>query len=755
MTRKPGGIDRPDIRFPLLLSGLLFLLLVGEPPLKVLASPLQEEPPAKNSIESLLALEALNRESSSDLPMDHPARILPHYLEAIGPDPDLRESARKAIVWHGESFPKQLLERVADSGTDREYAILALVYAGNKKIRKYFTRLLTSKDPVVVANALEAGALLRWIAWRKVLKHLGDSDRRVALSAARALGKNESRYLQKALLKYQKKWKKNRETTAICAAYASALSKETGGMEILGEAMESGEQDFEVRAYSALVHLQALGKPGVPGKIMEVASNSIATSPRYPEELRKTAFFRIPRAAGFWGKEGFALLVHKDPLFRAGTLQAMRSKDLGILRIDFLSRLIDLLQKNSPDIAGVPSPRSSSNTMMEEVEVLVREIAGSRPGFADRLKRIDRYKKKLPELSLVFLSEDVNRAIERGVSWLKETQDSNGSWHYEHDKEDCPGLTTACQGATALAVYALLESGGDVQDVAIRNGLDLLLDVRVPDRKDSRRALPEIGSVYTDSITCMAFSAALHDLDRSKKRKSTTGEFRKTLRANLEILAGRLVASQGSTGAWSYQTFSRKSTSNPRFRLRSSYDHSNTQFALLGLASAAGAGVSIPKNTWGRILEHLRKSRQEDGGWSYSGRKQYRSTESMTSAGVGGMILALQALQPKISGEEIRANSGVAGGLKWMVKEYSLNESRRGPVLGRLNRGGWGFYYSAYSLERAMMLSEIKLLDGKYDWYRDGSNRLLRMQGLDGAWSSTVDTAFALLFLKRSFVTGR
>ena len=444
------------------------------------------------------------------------------------------------------------------------------------------------------------------------------------------------------------------------------------------------------------------------------------------------------------------MLVHKDPLFRAEALRAFESKELGISRGTLLPKLIALLKNNTQVYRELPSPQSSSHTMMDEIEILVRKVLGSRPSAGDRHERIVQYNAKMSELAPVFLAEGVNRAIARGVTWLKELQAPDGSWHYCTQTKRLMCQSDKCYGATALTVYALLESGMDLGDEPIRRGLNLLL--KGMDQGEKRPGYSQgIRSVYTVSTTCMAFSAALHGM---KERKSTTGKWKSVLRSNLHMAARRLIASQSSGGAWSYGTISPGTTSDPRFRerLTGRYDYSNTQFALLGLASAQGAGISVPRKTWERILAHLRENRNRDGGWGYTGRSNTK--ESMTSAGVGGMILARQAIEPEIKGKDLREDRDIAAGLGWMTQRYHMSGPNRSNK-ARMPRGGWGFFYNAYSLERAMMLSETQLLGGKHDWYHDGATSLLRGQSEDGSWGNPVDTTFALLFLKRSFVTGR
>ena len=58
-------------------------------------------------------------------------------------------------------------------------------------------------------------------------------------------------------------------------------------------------------------------------------------------------------------------------------------------------------------------------------------------------------------------SDDINRSIKRGVTWLRGHRLANGSWPYQAHSD----------GATALCVYALLVAGVPPDDPAVDAGI--------------------------------------------------------------------------------------------------------------------------------------------------------------------------------------------------------------------------------------------------------------------------------------------
>src|SRR6185295_1892871 len=69
-------------------------------------------------------------------------------------------------------------------------------------------------------------------------------------------------------------------------------------------------------------------------------------------------------------------------------------------------------------------------------------------------------------------------------------------------------------------------------------------------------------------------------------------------------------------------------------------DHSNSQFALLGLMAAQKSGISIAPGVLDKARRHWSDSQNPDGGWGYgSSRGQAGSYGSMTAAGVASLFL--------------------------------------------------------------------------------------------------------------------
>ncbi|MBI4617511.1 MAG: terpene cyclase/mutase family protein [Planctomycetes bacterium] len=336
----------------------------------------------------------------------------------------------------------------------------------------------------------------------------------------------------------------------------------------------------------------------------------------------------------------------------------------------------------------------------------------------------------------------VDGAVEKGVAWLKGQQKDDGSF--------------GDPGYTALALYALLKSDVHRDDPVIQKGFDFLKD------KPFERT-------YNVSCLVLALEARwepprdVPEPPGHPKVRMPADQLDWTKRAVDWLLEKRT-----SEGVWHYPSQG------------ASYDHSNTQYAVLALKSATRCGIEVPLDVWTKTIDHFAGAQDPDGpavgldrtldapggdarydgpreyvreararGWAYT--KGGSSYGSMTSAGVGCQVLALSGLID--AGRLDRANRAKAevsirDGLAWLGRHYSVLDN---PKYGQ----SW-YYYYLYGLERALILSRTRTLSGR-DWYRDGARVLVKLQGGDGSWpvqagtTGTVDNAaFALLFLKRA-----
>ncbi len=305
-----------------------------------------------------------------------------------------------------------------------------------------------------------------------------------------------------------------------------------------------------------------------------------------------------------------------------------------------------------------------------------------------------------PPISAADVTGDqVKQAIRKGILYLGSRQLPNGSWP-EFGREG---------GTTALAILALRTAGLPTDDPDIRRGVECLR--RVPNEW-----------TYVVAVKIQALAA----VDPVKYRQE------------IQSAANWLVAAQRENGGWGY----RLDDSRP--------DHSNSQFALLGLHEAARAGAKVPENVWRRAEADWVRTQHRDGAWSYVGRGDV-GTGSMTTAGVASLHIVGDRLTVGHEHGYTAAgaapdcgrysqNRAVARGVEWLGRHFSV----------RSNPGSGGFYYYyMYGLERVGILLGLRYIGG-HDWYREGAAALVPLQSPGGSWREihdVVDTSFALLFL--------
>ena len=309
-------------------------------------------------------------------------------------------------------------------------------------------------------------------------------------------------------------------------------------------------------------------------------------------------------------------------------------------------------------------------------------------------------------------------SIERGKQFLLREQAPDGSWNYLGGQHKV--------GATSLVTMTLINCGMTKNDPEIRKALRFLRNVEMRDLKTH-------SETYTTSLLIMALAVA-KDGNRDLIK--------------LAELADSLEKSQikvdKEAGMWGYT------------QAKDSPDHSNTQFALLGLRDAAHAGISIDRKTWELAHKHWIDSQNGDGGWGY-GRGRSNSIGSMTVAGVSSLSITSTFLQDEneetpdgrpICCLPIEENSSLERGIDWLNRNFTTRENP--------SSNNWWLYYM-YGLERAGRLSGRRFV-GEHDWYRAGVRTLLfRQSPRTGGWmgtnrsdsSTAVNTSYALLFLSK------
>lgn len=364
----------------------------------------------------------------------------------------------------------------------------------------------------------------------------------------------------------------------------------------------------------------------------------------------------------------------------------------------------------------------------------------------------------------------IGEAVKRGVAGLRKMQEQNGSF-VDRSGSFARDFPT---GVTALALMALLHSGVKLDDPVVKSGFDYV-------RGQSFKKTYEVATVLMlleTKYLPLSQVQDLADLTEEKARETIQSAITKDDRTFAEKAVKWLLDHQTKNGTWGYPEG------------EESYDHSNTQYAMLGLKSAARMGVKVPDTVWKRAVANwlttqrvgtkkvslkiegyqgqdlgLSETTSDDtfvpGPWGYFVKKHDvaeivtdQGYGSMTCAGLTSLLIAeseLAFLKSLDAGLRKDIDLAKKQGFAWLQENYAI---RGAPPMA----GFWSvfhFYY-LFSLERVGVLYGIRMLGG-HDWFLEGAVLLCRSQHEDGTWMSydeipVVDTAFALLFLKRGLL---
>ncbi len=351
--------------------------------------------------------------------------------------------------------------------------------------------------------------------------------------------------------------------------------------------------------------------------------------------------------------------------------------------------------------------------------------------------------------------ERVNKAVEKGVEFLFSRQSGDGSWPTESSDVSDYKL-----GVSALMTLACLMGGTPSEDPRVERAFGFM------------RTLP-LDKTYSVGVLLMALHARYSGAEDAFAQDGTDAygnpvkkdpcvtKMSPADKAWMEKGVEFLVASQHD-GNWRYP--------------KGGTDLSNTQYALLGLWAASRCGVKVPQEVWTTALEWLLTTQERTGpevklriteargeyrvvftedararGFRY--RPENLITGAMTAAGMAGVVICQDELwsSRRFTAEQRnRTRKSVRDAMAWLQDNFDVT---RNP--GE-SQGGWHFYW-LYGLERAGILARTRFI-GTKDWYLEGATWLLGKQRREGSWQAEhllLDTAFAVLFLKRSSLRAR
>ncbi len=324
---------------------------------------------------------------------------------------------------------------------------------------------------------------------------------------------------------------------------------------------------------------------------------------------------------------------------------------------------------------------------------------------------------KPPKGSRKTLDERIDEAIAKGVKYIWDQQKSDGRW--EQFDQDVgingrlvKGYFKYPAGNSTIAAYALLESGVSPQHERMTKALNWL-------------GRQSITKTYSLALRASAWQAA---------NRTTNGKYKEQLAKDAKTLINST-----ENGAYGYE-------SRGEVDKKELTDHSNSQYAVLGVWAAQRDGLEVPVKYWEVVMDYWARKQKADGGWGYGrGGPGHPDTPraSMTAAGIATMFVCKDNLAGSryaaCRGQKEEDTKSIKVGLEWFEKHFEES-------IGKLN--SWWYYY-LYCMERVGLASGHKYF-GTINWFQAGARRLLSQQRDSGRWGNGVsDTAFAVLFLVR------
>lgn len=345
--------------------------------------------------------------------------------------------------------------------------------------------------------------------------------------------------------------------------------------------------------------------------------------------------------------------------------------------------------------------------------------------------------------------EAIEQSIQRGVEFLLKSQNRDGSWGSARRTKGLniyapvPGSHHAFHGAvTALAVSALLETGGSQADQAVDRG-EAWLVANLP---RVRRAEP--AALYN----CWTHAYGLQALVRLAHRHAAHPARREGLLKLAQDQVQLLERYESLDGGWGYYDF-RAHTQKPNSHPTSF----TTAAALVALHEARAAGVAVPDRLIERAMATLRRQRNPDFTYNYS-----ENLKWWPRAGInlpGGSLGRSQAgnIALRLWGDK----SVTDGVLKaWLNRLFARNDwlgiGRKRPIPHEawFQVAGYFYYFGHYYA--ALCIEELKAADRPY-FQGHLAHILLARQEKDGSWwdyplydyHQPYGTAFALMSLRR------
>lgn len=325
-------------------------------------------------------------------------------------------------------------------------------------------------------------------------------------------------------------------------------------------------------------------------------------------------------------------------------------------------------------------------------------------------------------------------AVERGLRWLAEHQNADGSWTakigFKLNSEYRETSEAGHIGVTALAGTAFLAGGhtparGEYSDTVAR-ALDYVLSGVQEDGYITLNG----SRMYSHAFATM-FLAEVCGMSH-----------RADVRAKLQKAVDFIVETQNSEGGWRYVPFSPES------------DMSIVVCQAMALRAARNIGIRVPKATIDRAARYVVDSAiteesqsgyhslyaDEVGAFNYQRNRGSRSSFPLAAAGVTAL-----------HGLGIYSDESIRRGLDYLRRKLVEFDASYGRRVGGHYFFWYGHYYGVQAMYTAGTAFQVNYWEPYFEEVR---GELLAMQNPDGSWPNNTGpgpafgTAMAVLILE-------
>lgn len=321
--------------------------------------------------------------------------------------------------------------------------------------------------------------------------------------------------------------------------------------------------------------------------------------------------------------------------------------------------------------------------------------------------------------------EQVEAAIKKAVAFIYKQQ-QNANWEIvprpdpTKNHSDVQGWQFG--GVSAVALCALLYAGESPQQPQIKQGIEWL-----------KRT--EMYGIYAMGFRCQVWSMV-----------PESPGIRQIAARDRDYLMAAAYPGGENVGMYPYYLYAGKRGGGGT----DWYDHSVSQYGVLGMWAISQLNVEIPTAYWAMVEAGWKSHQRPTGGWGYrlTDKKpdSTRETVAMTAAGLASLFITQEMLH---ANDGLKCNGNyrdehIERALHWISANFHKFRDNRP-------------HYALYGVERIGVASGYKYF-GNLNWYQVGADYLVSTQHSDGSWGGQndhdnpkkiPDTAFGLMFLAR------